>query len=102
MDMEGTTCGFDSFFPTLGEMASCKQITVSYETDWDPSTVHFNVSSLEKYNSYMVHTVSHIEDFSNPSICDIALEHQSASMKRFINAVNITPNNIEIIDVAVG
>ena len=63
MGMEGTICGFDSRCPTLEEMASCKRITVSHETEYVPSTVHFNVSSVDKENSYMVHAVSQFEDF---------------------------------------
>ena len=39
-NMYGTTCGFDSRCPTMEEMESCKWITVSHETDWDPSMVH--------------------------------------------------------------
>ena len=54
-------------------MECCKHITVSYETDRDLSTVHFNVSLAEKENRYMVHAVSKFEDFSNYSICDIEL-----------------------------
>ena len=75
MGMEGTPCGFDSSFPTLEEMASCKRITVSHKTDRDPSTVHFNVSLVEKENRYTFHAVLQVGDFSNPSICDISLEH---------------------------
>ena len=90
MGTEVTKCGFDSSCATLKEMASCKQIKASHKTDWDPSTVHFNVSLAEKENSYRVHGVSQFEDCSNPSICDTALEHQSASMKHFIDAINIT------------
>ena len=56
-------------------MESCKWITVSHETDWDPSMVHFNVPSMEKENRYAVHAVSKFEDFSNYSILDMALEH---------------------------
>ena len=33
MVMEGTTCDFDSRCPTLEDMASCKRISVSHETD---------------------------------------------------------------------
>lgn len=68
MGMDGTTCGFDSRCPTLEEMDSCKRVIVSHETDWDPSTVHFNVSSVEKENKYAVHAVSQFEDFSNSSL----------------------------------
>ena len=71
MGMDGTTCGFDSGCPTLEDMDSCKQITVSHETDCDPSTVHFNVSSVEKENRYTVHDVLQFKDFYNSSICDI-------------------------------
>ena len=39
-DMDITTCGFDSICPTMGEMESCKRITVSHETDWYPLMVH--------------------------------------------------------------
>ena len=31
------------------------------------------------------------EDFSKSSICDTALEHQNTTVKRFIDAVKITP-----------
>ena len=95
MGMEGTTCGFDSRCPTLGDMASFKRITVSHETGWDTSTVHFNVSSVEKENRYTVHAVLQFDDFSNPYICDIALEHQSATTKRFVDTVKIIPRSIE-------
>ena len=33
MDMDGTTCGFDSRCKTMEEMESCKRIIVSHETD---------------------------------------------------------------------
>ena len=88
-------------FPTLEDMASCKRITVSHETDWDPSTVNFNVSPVEKDNRYVVHAVSQFEEFSNPSICDIGLEHQSATTKQFIDSVKINPDRIKIISSAV-
>ena len=73
MGAEGATCGFDSRCPTLEDMASCKRITVLHETDWNPSTLHFNVSSVDRENWYTVHDVLQSEYFSNPSICDIAL-----------------------------
>ena len=64
--------------------------------------IHFNVSLVEKDNKYTVHAVSQFEYFPNTSIYDIALEHQSATTKLFIDAVNITPRSIEIIDASVG
>ena len=100
--MDGTTCGFDSRFPTPEEMDSCKRIIVSHETDRYSSTVHLNVSSVEKDNRYAIHAVSPFEDYSNHSICDIALEHQSTTSKLFISAVKITPSIIEIIDAVYG
>ena len=63
MGMEVITCGSGSGCPTLEEMASCKRITVSHKTDWDPSAVHFNVSSVNKDNRYTVHDVSQFEVF---------------------------------------
>ena len=63
MGMDGTVRGFDSRFPDLEYIASCKRITVSCETDWYPSMVHFNVSSAEKENMYTVHAVSQFEEF---------------------------------------
>ena len=57
---------------------------------------------MEKENRYTVHSVSKFEYFSNPFFCDIALEHQSDTMKQFINVVNISPIGIEIIAAAVG
>ena len=88
-------------FPTLEDMASCKRITVSHETDWDPSKVHINVSLVEKENRYTVHRVSQFEYFSNTYICDIVLKHQSATTKLFIDAVNITPGILERIAAVV-
>ena len=102
MSMEGTKCGFDSRCTTLEEMAFCKQSKLLHKTDWDPSTVYFNVSLTEKDNMYTVHFVSQFEDFSYPSIYDIALEHQNSTMKQFLNAVKISPSIIERIDAAVG
>ena len=66
MGMEGTTCGFDSRFPTLDEMGSCKRITVSQKNDWYQSTVYCHVSLVEKENRYTVYTVLQFEAFSNP------------------------------------
>ena len=57
---------------------------------------------MEKYNRYTFHAISQFEDFSNPSICGIVLVHQSATTKRFVDAVNVTPGSIEIIAAAVG
>ena len=83
-------------------MESCKRLIVSHETDWDPSMVHFNVPSMEKENRYAVHAVSKFEDFSNYSILDIALEHQSTTANRFVDTVKITPGSIGIMSAAVG
>ena len=33
MDMDGTTCAFYSYFPTLEEMDSCKRVILSHEAD---------------------------------------------------------------------
>ena len=57
---------------------------------------------MEKDNRYMVHDVSQFEDFSNPSIYYITLEHQSDTTKRFIDSVKINPGSIERIAAAVG
>ena len=102
MYIDGTTCGFDSSCPNLDEMTSCKWIKASHEADWDPLTVNFNVSLMEKENRYAVHAVSKFEDFSNYSICDIVFEHQSTTAKRFTNAVNITPVKIDRIAAVFG
>ena len=102
MDIDGTTCGFDSCCPSMEEMESCKWIIAPHENDWGPLTVHFNVSSMDKENMYVVNPVSQFEDFSNSSIYDIALEHQITTVKRFIDSVKINPVTIEIISVAVG
>ena len=51
---------------------------------------------------YMVHAVTQFEDFSNPSIYDIELEHQGATLKILIDALNITPGSIEIIAADFG
>ena len=102
MYIDGTTCGFDSNCPTLEDMDYYKRIEVSHETDWDPLTVHLNVSSVDKENRYIVHAVLQFEYFYNFSICDIALEHQITTAKKFIDVVNITPGIIERIAKAVG
>ena len=46
--------------------------------------------------------VLQFEDFSNSSICDIALEHQNTTAKIVIDAVNINLGIIERITAAVG
>ena len=63
--------------------------------------VHFNVSLVEKENRYEIYAESPFTNFSN-SPCDIALEHQADTSKRFVDAFKIHHGNTERLVSEVG
>ena len=50
--MNGSTCGFESWYPTDEELESCHHITFSHEDDWNPSVDLFQISSMEAEKNY--------------------------------------------------
>ena len=46
MDMDGSTCGFTSRYPTDDEVRNCRTFTLSDTLQWDPTQDIFNVSAL--------------------------------------------------------
>ena len=62
LSMQGTTCGFLSRYPTDDDLQNCRHISMSDEENWDPSTVHFNVSLMQaeiqdNISSRLIHLV---------------------------------------------
>ena len=72
MGMDGSTCRFSSRCHTQNETQVYKRVVISHETDWDPSTVHFNVSLVEMENRYELISEYPFTNLSN-SPCDIYL-----------------------------
>ena len=52
MGMDGSTCVFIYILPTQCEIQVCKRVVILHEIYYDTSAVHFNVSSVYKYNRY--------------------------------------------------
>ena len=52
MGMDGRTCVFSYILPTQCEIQVCNRVVILHEIYYDTSEVHFNVSSVYKYNRY--------------------------------------------------
>ena len=52
LDMNGSTCGFLTKYPTDDDLENCRHIIMSDEENWDPLKTHFQVSSMQ---AEMVH-----------------------------------------------
>ena len=70
--MDGSNCELSSRYPTQDKIRVCKGDFVSDETDWDPFTVHFNLSSVYKDNRCEIYAGSPFITFSKYPY-DIAL-----------------------------
>ena len=54
LDMQGSTCGFLTNYPTDDDLENCRHIIMSDEENWDPSTTHFQVSSMQAEMHYNI------------------------------------------------
>ena len=75
MEMAGSTCGFITRYPTDDELATCRQITLSDEDEWNPSKTHFQVSLMEaeKYNTNLSTRLVYATNGRNQIQDDIAI-----------------------------
>ena len=84
LHMNGSTCGFLMQYPTDENLANCRHITMSDEENWDPSTIQFNVSSMqaETQDNISWRTISIAESYT-PAAPPVTQTQDDISLHEF-------------------